>query len=59
MHVQQEEQLQEGDATQTGQAEHITMQNAQYKTSRISAGQAKYPNPQCRKIRITQCTVDK
>ena len=43
-HVQQEEQLQEGDATQTGQAEHLTMQNAQCKTSRISqyAGQAEY-----------------
>ena len=47
MHVQQEEQLQEGDATQTGQAEHLTMQNAQCKTSRISqnAGEAEHPNP--------------
>ena len=34
MHVQQEEQLQEGDARQTGQAEHLTMQNAQCKTRR-------------------------
>ena len=61
MHVQQEEQLQEGDATQTGQAEHLTMRNAQCKTSRISqnAGQAEYPNPQCRKSRISQCTGDK
>ena len=44
MHVQQEEQLQEGDARQTGQAEHLTMQNAQCKTSRISqnARQAEY-----------------
>ena len=61
MHVQQEEQLQEGDARQPAQAEHLTMQNAQCKTSRISqnAGQAEYPNPQCRKINISQCTVDK
>ena len=53
LHVQQEEQL------QTGQAEHLTMQNAQCKTSRISqnAGQAEYPNPKCRKIRIFQSTV--
>ena len=28
LHVQLEEQLQKGDATQTGQAEHLTMQNA-------------------------------
>ena len=61
MHVQQEEQLQEGDARQTGQAEHLTMQNAQCKTRRISqnAGQSEYPNPQCRKSRMSQCTVDK
>ena len=59
LHVQQEEQLQEGDARQTGQAEHLTMQNAQCKTSRISqnAGQAEYPNPQCRKSRISQSNM--
>ena len=61
MHVQQEEQMQEGDARQPAQAEHLTMQNAQCMTSRISqnAGQAEHPNPQCRKSRISQCTVDK
>ena len=59
MHVQQEEQLQEGDATQTGQAEHLTMQNAQCKTSRIS--QSTMQEKQnftvyCRQV-IVQCTM--
>ena len=62
MRVQEEEQLQEGDATQTGQAEHLTMQNAQYKTSRISHNakciiQDKQSISKCRKSRISQSTM--
>ena len=59
MHVQQEEQLQEGDARQPAQAEHLTMQNAQCKTSRIS--QSTMQEKQnftvyCRQV-IVQCTM--